>query len=39
MGAACVRNTDVLKPSIPCPKTISVRSAEISVPLVALAEH
>ncbi|HBE63576.1 MAG TPA: DUF1560 domain-containing protein [Rhodopirellula baltica] len=28
-----------MKPIIPCPKTISVRSAEISVPFAALVEH
>ncbi|HBE64785.1 MAG TPA: DUF1560 domain-containing protein [Rhodopirellula baltica] len=39
MRAACVVNTVALKPNIPCPKTISVRLAEISVPLAALAEH
>ncbi|EMI25569.1 thioredoxin family protein [Rhodopirellula europaea] len=39
LGAACVGNTGVLKPNIPGPGIISVRSAEISVPLAALAEH
>ncbi|HBE64639.1 MAG TPA: DUF1560 domain-containing protein [Rhodopirellula baltica] len=39
MKAACVGNTGVLKPNILCPRTISVRSAKISVPLAALAEH
>ncbi|PHQ31551.1 DUF1560 domain-containing protein [Rhodopirellula bahusiensis] len=39
MRAACIRNTIGLKPIIPCPRTISVRSAAISVPLTALAEH
>ncbi|HBE61704.1 MAG TPA: DUF1560 domain-containing protein [Rhodopirellula baltica] len=39
MGAACVGNTGVLKPSISCPRTIRVRSAEMSVPSAALAEH
>ncbi|HBE64000.1 MAG TPA: DUF1560 domain-containing protein [Rhodopirellula baltica] len=39
MRAACVGNTVVLKPNIPCPRTISVRLAEISVPLSFLAEH
>ncbi|EKK00108.1 protein containing DUF1560 [Rhodopirellula baltica SH28] len=39
MGAACVGNTGVLKPTIPCPRTIRVRSAEMSVPLATLVEH
>ncbi|PHQ32849.1 DUF1560 domain-containing protein [Rhodopirellula bahusiensis] len=36
---ACVANTSGSKPNIRCPRTISVRSAEISVPLTAPAEH
>ncbi|MAP08990.1 MAG: DUF1560 domain-containing protein [Rhodopirellula sp.] len=39
MDAACVENTSGLKPNIPCPETISVQLAAISVPLTALVEH
>jgi hypothetical protein len=39
LGVACVGNTGVLTPNIRCPRTISVRLADISVLLAALAEH